>query len=127
MYPSSSPFSCRFSLIPNFTPIIIPSVVLPFFFSLFDLPDLYSFDSDFSLCASFPVCVFFVHLTFYSPSLCTFSRPLVFSSSLLLLKFFLQFLLSLIPYFFINGTIRMNWLHNHIPTRLFNYLFSVKI
>jgi hypothetical protein len=31
IHPSSSPFSC----IPNFTPVIIPPVALPFFFSLF--------------------------------------------------------------------------------------------
>jgi hypothetical protein len=34
MHPSS-PFSCRFSLIPNFTPVIILPVGLPFLFSLF--------------------------------------------------------------------------------------------
>jgi hypothetical protein len=33
MHPSS-PFSCRFSLIPNFTPVIIPPVALPFLFSV---------------------------------------------------------------------------------------------
>jgi hypothetical protein len=33
MHPSS-PFSCRFSLIPNFTPVIIPPVALPFSFSV---------------------------------------------------------------------------------------------
>jgi hypothetical protein len=44
----------------------------------------------------FPFSIFLVHLPFHSPYLCTFSRRVVFSS-LLLLKFFLQFLLSLIP------------------------------
>jgi hypothetical protein len=96
----SSFFSCRFSLIANFTPVIIPPVALPFFFSLF-VPrpsHSYSFGSDFPLCASFPVSVYFVHLPFYLPSLYTFSRRFVFSSSLLLLKIFHQLLLSLILY-----------------------------
>jgi hypothetical protein len=99
-FPSSSPFSCQFSLIPNFTLVIIQSVALPFFFSLFvPCPShLYSFGSDFPLCASFPVSVFSVDLPFYSPSLYTFFRRFILSSSLLLLKIFLRFLFSLIRY-----------------------------
>jgi hypothetical protein len=85
--------------ISNFTPVIIPPVALPFFFSFFaHLPShLYSFGSNFPLCTSFPVSVFFVHITFYSLSLYTFSRRFIISYSLLL-KMFLQFLLRLIPY-----------------------------
>jgi hypothetical protein len=66
MHPSSFPFSCRSSLIPNFTPVIIPPVALSFFFSHFaPRPShLYSFGSDFPLCTSFPVSVFFVHYLF---------------------------------------------------------------
>jgi hypothetical protein len=54
MHPSSPPLSCRFSSIPNFTPIIIPPTALPFFFSLFALwpSHLYSFGSFFSIFSS---------------------------------------------------------------------------
>jgi hypothetical protein len=40
MHPSSSPFSCRFSLIPNFTPVIIPRQLFSFSFLFLplDLP-----------------------------------------------------------------------------------------
>jgi hypothetical protein len=43
----------------------------------------------------FPFSLF---LPFYSPSLYTLTRWFIFSSSVLLLKIFLQFLLSIIPY-----------------------------
>jgi hypothetical protein len=114
MHPSSSPFS----LIPNFNPVIVLPVALPFFFSFFvHLPShLYSFGSNFPLCTSSPVSVFFVHLTFYSLSLYTFSRRFIVSYSLLLLKIFLQFLLPLIPY-------KPFPVYLHLPVCYF-YLFS---
>jgi hypothetical protein len=101
MHPSSSPFSCRFSLIPNFTPVIIPRKLFPFtlLFLPLDLPicTLSVAIFPFVFLFRFPFSVFFVHLHFYSPSLYTFSRRFIFSSSLLFLKMFLQFLLSILP------------------------------